>query len=174
VQNKKQNPILVYLSLGGNVGDTATILKQALDAIGMLPQIELCQVSRLYRTSPVGVPNQAPYTNLVCCVWTALDPKAFLTQMQAIERQFGKVPKPQAAPRLIDIDIVFYGEYEIKQIGLEIPHPRWKERLFVLIPLLELTPYIFVNTRSGRQCYYVKKLIESLSDSGQAISLLQD
>ena len=86
----------------------------------------------------------------------------------------GKVPKPKTASRPIDIDLIFYGEHIQKEQGLEIPHPRWKERLFVLIPLSDLISEVILYGPRGKEHYILQELIQPLlNQMPQAVSLLE-
>lgn len=129
---------LVYLGLGGNSEHSILLLQEALNRIGALPRLQALECSRFYRTTPVSSISQNLFVNAVCCFRTLLTPKALLTELQRIETHLGKVPKPKDSPRPIDIDILFYGSQSVKESDLEIPHPRWQERLFVLAPLSDL------------------------------------
>lgn len=128
----------VYLGLGGNVGDTSAIFQQALDQMRLLPGIANLEVSRLYLTKAVGGPPQRDYLNAVCRLETTLSPRDLSTALQTIEQSLGKVPKPKSFPRTLDIDILLYGQLFYRDEELEIPHPRWQQRLFVLAPLNDL------------------------------------
>lgn len=167
--NKK---VPVFLSLGGNIGDTDAILKLALQKIEAIPDVSIKKISNFYRTSPVGNKDLDDFTNIVCLIETSLTPKQIFSELQAIERMLGKIPKPKNASRPIDIDILFYGNQCYCDGELEIPHPRWKERLFVLIPLQELTPTIAVKSGSETYTHEIGTLIKSLKNSEQKISLL--
>lgn len=139
----------VFLSLGGNIGDTKAVFRQATHLIQKLPKIENLVFSRYYTTSPVSTILQQPYTNAVCRLQSALSAQELLGQLQNIESRFGKSwPAKQVnAPRVLDIDILFFGQQQIREKGLQIPHPRWRERLFVLAPLRELERYISIDGR---------------------------
>ncbi len=132
---------LVYVGLGGNIGPTRQIHEAALSLILQLP-IEQLQVSSFYLTTPVSDLPQNCYLNAVCSFYTQLTPDQLLTNLQTIQQQLGQQEKPKNAPRLIDLDILFFGNLDLNLSHLQIPHPCWRERLFVLIPLAELTSYI--------------------------------
>lgn len=133
-----------YVGLGGNIGDTVSIMRSALSQICSLEGVHQVAISSFYETSPVSSIPQSSYTNAVCRLKTTLTPHELLTQLQRIERMHGKEPKPKEAPRILDLDILLFGSYQCRDKELEIPHPRWRERLFVLMPLSDLTSSIAV------------------------------
>ncbi len=123
-----------FVALGSNIGDSQATVTQAL-ARGPI------RVSDLYRTEAIAATPQNDYLNAVCCFYTALSPYELLYELRSIERDLGQLVKSQAAPRILDLDILFYGDQIINEPPvLEIPHPRWKERLFVVAPLHDLLP----------------------------------
>ncbi|MEN3001370.1 MAG: 2-amino-4-hydroxy-6-hydroxymethyldihydropteridine diphosphokinase [Armatimonadota bacterium] len=131
----------VYLSLGSNLGDRLQNLQAALrrlPAYGIYP----CQVSRVYETAPVGeTPDPRPYLNLGLWAETQLEPLALLDALKALERELGRAPESERwLPRPIDIDIILYNQQVFEHERLIIPHPRMRERAFVLVPLVEMTP----------------------------------
>jgi len=128
----------VYLSLGSNVGDRKANLEKALRLLGQRLQIE--QVSSVYETEPVGYTEQPRFLNAVCRVETDIGPLQLLSLIKGIEASLGRVPSFPNAPRPIDVDILFYSDLVMETPELTIPHPRIKERAFVLIPLLEIAP----------------------------------
>lgn len=153
----------VYLSLGGNQENSWETIEKALDALSLLSE-GFFEVSSFYHTSPVGDENQNAFINVACRFQTTLAPKALLEKTQRIENNLGKVPKPKWAPRVIDIDILFYGIHAYADVELEIPHPRWKERLFVLVPLLDLIPALWVKkSETVLEHYELEEMIHTLS-----------
>ncbi len=165
---------VVYLGLGGNVGDPFPILNACLYKISQIEEIEQLKISRFYRTSPVGNSHLDPFINTACCFITSLDPKRLLRKMQEIEISLGKVPKPKDAPRPIDIDILFYGSSCYCDQELQIPHPAWMKRLFVLVPLFDLISEIEIFSDQMSQRFILKDLIQILTqDSNQTVSLLE-
>lgn len=139
----------VYLGLGGNLGDVVGNLDRTIARITGTPGITDVEVSRYYLTSPVSDIPQNDYVNAVCRLQTTLTPRQLLEKMQAIEVLQGKVAKDKNAPRIIDIDILLYGKEVVNEPGLDIPHPRWMERLFVLQPLLELVEELLIPDASS-------------------------
>jgi 2-amino-4-hydroxy-6-hydroxymethyldihydropteridine diphosphokinase len=137
----------VYVGLGGNIGDTRSVLRKTIQLISSHPRISTFEVSRFYQTSPVSHLKQPDYINAVCRFCTDMLPYDLLGFLQEVEQQLGKVSKPKFAPRIVDCDILFFGQYVIKTKELEIPHPRWQERLFVLRPLADLVKELWIPGR---------------------------
>src|ERR1700722_17875300 len=133
----------VYLGLGSNIGDSASIIEEAFHRIALTPQAHLLSVSSLYQTTPVSCIAQRYFINAACALLTTLSPEDLYEAIHHIEITLGKTPKAKNAPRLLDIDILFFGmQFRQTPEGLCIPHPRWQERLFVLAPLFDLTEQI--------------------------------
>lgn len=130
---------IVYLSLGSNLGDSKDILQKACRSINLIPNTTEVKFSSIYLTSPVSSLPQSDYLNLTCSLITTLDPFTLFMYLERIEKTLGKIPKPKDAPRKIDIDILYFGNQILYSEQLIVPHPKIKERLFVLQPLLELT-----------------------------------
>lgn len=137
-------PKKVYLGLGGNIGNSAAVIQHACAMIQSIEGVCHFEVSRLYQTAPVSDIPQADYINAVCRFDTELALADLWGHLQAIEKKLGKVKKAKNEPRVIDVDILFFGNEYYDQEGLQIPHPRWKERLFVLEPLKDLTLIVHV------------------------------
>lgn len=161
---------IVYLGLGGNIGDRLTSLKDALELIAAIPSVTQLEVSPFYETSPVSDIPQADYLNAVCRFKTTLEARDLLVVLQAIEKAGGKIPKPKNVPRVIDIDMLFFGQEFHQTPDLEIPHPRWQERLFVVAPLADLTTTITVPHRGEYEEIDLLQLKHSLSqEKGQRV-----
>ncbi len=134
---KESDPI-VYLGLGTNLGDRLANLKNAAGALP--PRVIVLRSSSIYETEPWGFRQQPDFLNQVLEVNTSLDPARLLAYLKRIERKLGRQPSFHYGPRLIDIDILFYGDQVIEQPDLVIPHPRLAERAFMLVPMAELAP----------------------------------
>lgn len=141
----------VYLGLGGNIGDSLSILKHALKSINAMDQVRSVKVSCFYQTTPVSDIEQGLFVNAVCSLETSLGPKHLFQELERIERELGKRPKSKNEARKIDIDLLFYGTERYSDEGLEIPHPRWRDRLFVIKPLSELVQTIWVPGPAGME-----------------------
>ena len=129
----------VYVALGSNLGDSKALITQALQSIKALTEVSDLASSRLYVTTPVSAIQQNNYLNAVCRFTTSLSAKELLIHLQQIEIVLGKTTAIEKnSPRYIDLDILLFGTETHHEEGLEIPHPRWSQRLFVLIPLLDL------------------------------------
>src|SRR5258708_38488222 len=128
----------VYLALGANIGDRRGNLAAALQRLREVMEIEV--VSSLYETDPVGYTDQPRFLNVVCYGKTWLPAEDLLKYAKEIELAIGRKPSFRNGPRPIDIDILFYDDVHIKQEHLTIPHPRLRERAFVLVPLAEIAP----------------------------------
>lgn len=152
----------VYIGLGSNLAEPREQLKQALLSLARLPHSDLTHVSRFYGSSPVGGPaGQPDYTNACACLETRLSPETLLDQLQAIERQHGRVRTVRWGPRTLDLDILLFGEYELRTERLIIPHPRLTERAFVLVPLLEIAPELSLPDGTA-----LEPFLERVADQG--------
>ena len=131
-----------YLSLGSNLGDKGENLVKALLKLKARIGIKINKVSSIYKTSPVGVTRQPDFFNAAVEIKTTLDPFLLLKTVKDIEYEMGREPDSHFRPRPIDIDILLFGEQEVDTLDLLIPHSRLTSRAFVLIPLLEIDPYL--------------------------------
>ena len=130
--------VIVYLSLGSNLGNRESNLRQALQMLAR--EVTLGQVSSMYETEPVGYTEQPDFLNMVCSGSTGLDPLELLAFAKEIEGQLGRIPSFPNAPRPIDIDIMLFN-HQILEFGRRrIPDPEVLERPFVAIPLAEIAP----------------------------------
>ena len=143
-----QNNNTVYLSLGGNLGDPAASMATALRLLDADDNTRVIAVSSLYRTPPWGKLDQPDFLNAAAEISTALAPRALLELCLEAERKLKRVREERWGPRLIDIDILVFGDRVIHETGLEVPHPRMLERAFVLAPLAEIAPELAVGGRS--------------------------
>jgi 2-amino-4-hydroxy-6-hydroxymethyldihydropteridine diphosphokinase len=127
----------IYLGLGSNLGDRLLNLTRAVDELGER-RVRTINSSRVYETEPVGGPPQPPYLNAVIEVETDLEPRELLRAGLDVETELGRVRGERWGPRVIDIDLLTYGDRDVFEPDLVVPHPRMHERAFVLVPLLEL------------------------------------
>ena len=136
--------VTAYIALGANLGDRRAALEGAVQAVGAAALCRVVRVSRWIETEPVGGPPQPPFLNGAAEVETLLGPRAFLDLLLAVERSFGRERRVKWGPRTLDLDLLLWGDAVIVEPGLTVPHPRMRERRFVLEPLSEIAPDIRV------------------------------
>ncbi|MBN9242706.1 MAG: 2-amino-4-hydroxy-6-hydroxymethyldihydropteridine diphosphokinase [Mesorhizobium sp.] len=134
-----------YLSLGGNLGDPAASMSAALAMLDDDPATKVAAVSSLYRTPPWGKTDQPDFLNAAAELSTALSARALLDLCLEAEHRLKRVRGERWGPRLIDLDILMFGDSEIHEPGLDLPHPRMLERAFVLAPLAEIAPALVLE-----------------------------
>ena len=127
-----------YIGIGSNLGDRQLYIDHAIDRIRHSPDMILSRVSSIYETDPVGGVPQGKFLNGVMEIGTDLSPKALLKELNVIEDALWRERPIKGGPRTIDLDILYYGEVRVSDEALVIPHPRIKEREFVLKGLREL------------------------------------
>jgi 2-amino-4-hydroxy-6-hydroxymethyldihydropteridine diphosphokinase len=134
-------PVQAWLGMGGNVGDVLGGFKHVLQMLSVCEGTRVCAVSSAYRTAAMTLnpdEKQDDYWNAVCCVETLLTPEALLDKVLDMERAWGRLRESKWGARTLDVDIVWYGEGSWVSDRVVVPHPGWRERLFVLAPLAEL------------------------------------
>jgi 2-amino-4-hydroxy-6-hydroxymethyldihydropteridine diphosphokinase len=134
-----RDTVTAYVALGANLGDARAAVLQAFEALASWPEIQVTGRSALYRTAPYEA--QGPdFINAVARIDTRLSAPDVLDALQAIEHRAGRVRPYVNAPRSLDLDLLFYGDACIHSPRLTVPHPRWRERAFVLVPLADVWP----------------------------------
>jgi 2-amino-4-hydroxy-6-hydroxymethyldihydropteridine diphosphokinase len=130
----------VFIALGGNVGDVRSTFDQAIAMLCDGREVRLEARSAYYRTPPWGVTDQPYYVNAVIEISTSLGPHELLARTQECERALGRerAGEQRFGPRTIDLDILAYDDVAMNDAELTLPHPRWSERGFVLVPLAEI------------------------------------
>jgi len=128
-----------YVGIGGNLDQTFSTIQQAIQKLATTDGISHLITSPIYQTSPVSEIPQPPFLNCVCRFSCELPLEQLWEKMQKIEIELGKIPKPKNAPRIIDLDLLFFGPKVYHSSTLTLPHPKWHERLFVLAPLADVT-----------------------------------
>ena len=147
--NLKEAPddfVTAYVGLGANLGDAEATLRAALSQIDLLGHTRLVSCSSFYRTEPIDSFGDA-YINAVACLTTKLSPADLLSSLQEIETRYGRV-RPAGvhnAPRTLDLDLLLYADLKSEDPELTLPHPRMKNRAFVLVPLFEIAPAGFAS-----------------------------
>jgi dihydroneopterin aldolase / 2-amino-4-hydroxy-6-hydroxymethyldihydropteridine diphosphokinase len=156
LETAENNKIHVYMSLGSNIGDRENNLRKAVDLIDSLPHINVLEVSSIYETEPMYFKNQNYFYNIVLKaeVDREVNPFEMLGYLKGIEYSFGSKKDIRYGPRIIDIDLLYYGDMTIKTDFLNIPHPGIEERNFVLVPLSEISPDFVIKGNN------IKKFIE--------------
>lgn len=160
VSRFRRAPAMAFLGLGSNEGDSVAILNTALQSLARTEGIAVTAVSSLYRTDPVGGPEQPDFVNAVVAVHTAKSPHELLAVCRSLELQAGRVRHERWGPRSLDVDIIDIVGRSVSEPDLEVPHPRSAVRGFVVVPMAEIAP----DHRLGGVGSTVAELSEDLSD----------
>lgn len=150
----------VFISLGTNLGSRAANLRTARESLS--PEVQILKASSIYVTPPWGYEDQPEFLNQVLEASTDLAPLPLLQKLKDIERDMGRLETFRFGPRLIDLDILFYGQQIFQHDDLDIPHLRLHERAFVLVPLHEIAPD-FVHPVLGES---IANLLTKISTEG--------
>jgi 2-amino-4-hydroxy-6-hydroxymethyldihydropteridine diphosphokinase len=151
-----------YVALGSNLADPAAQVATALEGLSRLPDTRRAACSRLWASPPLGPKDQPDFVNAVAGLLTRLGPRELLDALQALERELGRqAPRVRWGPRTIDLDLLLLGSEQCAEDGLQLPHPGVHERDFVLYPLAELAPALWIPGR-GR----VETLLRNVENRG--------
>jgi len=151
-----------YIALGSNLNDPVAQIRQAIEHIKHIRSTRIIAQSSLYQTAPLGPQDQPDFVNAVIGVVTTLDAMSLLAELQAIEKKMGRVPPAQRwGARVIDLDILLHGESRNNSRELLLPHPEMHKRNFVMIPLAEIAPMLFIPAHGT-----AGKLAEQLGSDG--------
>ncbi|SHJ50340.1 2-amino-4-hydroxy-6-hydroxymethyldihydropteridinediphosphokinase [Aureimonas altamirensis DSM 21988] len=157
------------IGLGGNMGDPAASMAEALRLLDRTQGVSVTRASRLYRTPPWGRLDQPEFLNACADLDVSLEPQSLLDLALQLEARLKRVRVERWGPRTIDIDVLAYGQSSIETPTLTLPHPRIRERAFVLMPLAELAPDLMIEGRTVR--HWLAQLdvsgIEPVSDDGE-------
>lgn len=152
--------VTTHLCLGGNLGDRMAALTEALQLLDATPGMMRITCSSVYETEPWAVADQPNFLNLVAAYETTLAPADLLATCKSVEDTVGRTPSFRWGPRLIDVDILLYGDevVDLAEPDLQIPHPRMARRAFALVPLAEIAP----DTRVPPQGDTVQRLLDDV------------
>lgn len=133
--------VIAFIGIGANMGDPAAACREALSKLSEIQGVRLVRASPLYRTEPIGPQDQEWFINAVAEIRTVLPPRELFSALKETERQMGRVAGTRWGPRVIDLDLLLYGQEVVREEGLVIPHPELHRRRFVLLPLAGLASY---------------------------------
>ena len=151
-----------YLGLGSNKGDRTSNMREAVHRLSNIDHIIIGNISPVYETAPVGGPEQTDYLNAVIELETDLNAEELLNTCRGIEKDMGRIRKEHWGPRIIDIDVLFWGQIVFTSPSLTVPHPRIHERAFVLRPLADIAPDM-VHPVFGLT---VREMLEKVGETG--------
>lgn len=168
------NGMICYIGVGSNLGDSLKNCRNAIKKLSGTEGVEVTSVSSFYRTEPVGREDQEYFTNAVVEIRTSLSPRDLLIVLQDIENSMGRVRTVKGGPRMIDLDLLFYGQNVICEQNLIIPHPESHKRRFVLEPLGEIASYFIhpsfgVSIRGLKDRLNDDKMVEKIAESSNDI-----
>lgn len=148
------------IALGSNLGDSLTILEQALEKLNEVSGLHIQQCSSWYETIPIG-PPQPNYLNgcAIATVSESRSPLEILENLLAIEQQFGRIRRQRWGPRSLDLDLLLWENLILEQPQLQIPHPRFRDRAFVLVPLAEIAPH-WLDPVTGQTIIQLKQGVD--------------
>jgi 2-amino-4-hydroxy-6-hydroxymethyldihydropteridine diphosphokinase len=129
-----------FVGLGANLGNPLQQVRQAISELDAIEHTRVLVASSLYRSVPVGYADQPDFINAVAKLQTELSPRELLDALHVIEQRHGRRRSVRNAPRTLDLDLLSYGMLVVHEEGLTLPHPRMRERAFVLLPLAEIAP----------------------------------
>ena len=156
-----QRQVRAAVALGSNLGESRQTIDAAIQTLANHPKIELLSRSSWYRTAPVG-PPQPDYINVCIVLAVQLTPQELLHTLLRVEQQFGRVRQERWGARTLDLDLILYNQLIFNTPNLQIPHPRMRERAFVLVPLAEIVPeWIDPVTQKA-----IAQLVEAVNCSG--------
>lgn len=161
--------VMAFLALGANLGNPRSQIIQAIQALNA-QSLTVLRRARLYQSEPIGPEGQPPYVNTLVEVRTELSPQAVLHTVKGIERELGRTQGVRWGPRLIDIDITTYGDLQIQEPDLIIPHAQLIHRAFVLAPLVDLNPH-FVPPGQRQS---VQLLLNNVEKDARTLQILED
>ncbi|MCK5237120.1 MAG: 2-amino-4-hydroxy-6-hydroxymethyldihydropteridine diphosphokinase [Deltaproteobacteria bacterium] len=153
---------VAYIAIGSNEGDALKNCKRAIEKLNNTDDIKVTKVSSFYKTEPWGVTEQEEFINSAARIETTLTPEDLLEVCRSIEESLGRARQVKWGPRIIDLDIIFFGDRVISGSDLKVPHPHLKERAFVLKPLMDIAPEK-IHPVTGAT---VTQMAEAIGDEG--------
>ncbi len=162
--------ISAYIGIGSNLGDRQRNCLEAVKRMGKMPDCRITGRSDWYLTKPVGVEDQDWFVNGVASLTTEISPQVLLRRVMDIEADMGRVRRERWGPRIIDLDILLFGQEIIHEENLKVPHPLMHLRRFVLEPLAELVPDL-IHPSLGLS---MMELHRRLPDDGQVVTLIKE
>lgn len=141
--------VRAFLGLGGNLGDPVQAMGAALRAVDADADTRVVSVSSIYRTPPWGKTDQPDFLNCAAEIATRRGARSLLELCLATEQMLKRVRLERWGPRIVDLDVLAYGDAAISEPGLAIPHPRMLERAFVMVPLAEIAPALMLEARTA-------------------------
>ena len=157
------------IALGGNIGESQSILRDAINAISELPHTKLEAVSNLYETDPIGGPEQPKYLNAAVLVSTQLAPAELLSELHEIENIYGRTRDIHWGPRTLDLDLIDFEGFVANDPELTIPHPRAHDREFVLAPWADVAPDWKITVPDFPESTTVAQQLAAVKSQGQGI-----
>ncbi len=161
--------VLTFIALGANLGDPRRNLEEALQQLQQRAKVHPLQRAGIYRSKPLGPPGQPDYLNTAIFARTSLSPQALLAHLKEIEADLGRTLGVRWGPRIIDLDILLYGDQQVQTETLTIPHRELANRRFVLQPLLDLAPEHNIPGLNRS----VRALLDGLEGSAADLLLLE-
>ena len=164
------NGIICYIGIGSNLGNALKNCQHAVEIFSKAKGIEITRVSSFYKTDPVGIENQNLFINAIVEIKTALSARNLFQNLQNIEKDMGRKREVKGGPRIIDLDLLFYGQEVIQDTDLIVPHPEIQKRRFVLEPLCEIASYFIhpdfgVSMRGLKDRLSDNKMVEMIKES---------
>ena len=152
----------IFIGLGSNLDNPQQKIKDAICLIKKIDDVNIIATSSLYETPPVGFLDQPNFINAVVQISSSINYNDLLEKLFNIECIFGRVRKEKNGPRTLDLDILLIDDLILESESLIIPHPRMHERLFVLIPLLEISPKIIIPKYGSASSLISKLMIQNI------------
>lgn len=161
--------VTAYVGLGSNQGDSVENIRQGLRKLNANPGVKVREVAGLYKTAPVGYLEQDWFVNTVARIETSLNPHGLLKLLLTIEDELGRIRTIRWGPRTLDLDLLIYAGEEIESTELTVPHPRMRERAFVMVPLAEIAPDLLINGQRAEQIAKILKKDQEIVGTEQKV-----